>query len=101
MALNEDFERWLTESGFFDRLTERQRSLYQAAKNGMAKEFTAGNVMEHLGCTYGSAMSTLNGLVELQVFEKRKMGPEWVFFLHIANELKNGSEKFRSRSVPA
>nr|WP_315446076.1 Fic family protein [uncultured Pseudomonas sp.] len=101
VAFSEDFEQWLTGAGFFERLTEPQRSLYQAAKNGVAKEFTAGNVMEHLGCSCNSAMSTLNGLVELQIFEKRKMGSEWVFFLHIANELKNGSERSRSRSESA
>lgn len=77
----ECFERWLSESGFFDRLTEKQRVIYQAAKSGMAKEFTAVNVKENLGCSYNTASSTLNGLVDLELFEKRKLGREWVFFL--------------------
>lgn len=102
VAYTEDFEFWLTRSGFFDRLTEKQRALYQVAKSGVAKEFTAGNVIEHLGCSYSAAMSTLNGLVDVQIFERRKMGREWVFFLRAAtNGLKNGSDISRSRSVPA
>ena len=81
LAYAENFDRWLLESGFFDQLTERQRAVYQVAKSGMAKEFTAVNVKENLGCSYNTASATLNGLVELNVFEKRKMGREWVFFL--------------------
>ncbi len=102
LAYTEDFERWLMASGFFERLTQRQRALYQVAKSGVAKEFTASNVREHLGCSCSTAMSALNGLVELQVFEKRKMGSEWVFFLRSpARVLKDGSELSRSRVASA
>jgi Fic family protein len=85
LAYSEDFDRWLLASGFFDRLTEKQRAIFQVAKSGMAKEFTAVNVKEHLDCSYNTASATLNGLVELKVFEKRKMGREWVFFLRAAS----------------
>jgi len=77
----ERFEDWLRESGFLEQLTERQRVVFQAAKSAMATEFTAANVKENLGCSYNTASATLNGLVELTLFEKRKMGREWVFFL--------------------
>lgn len=77
----ECFDRWLSESGFFDRLTGKQRAVYQVARSGMAKEFTAVNVKENLGCSYNTASATLNGLVDLELFEKHKMGREWVFFL--------------------
>ncbi|MHC8325151.1 Fic family protein [Pseudomonas sp. LB1P83] len=87
LAYTERFDRWLTESGFFDRLTEKQRAVYQVAKSGMAKEFTAVNVKENLDCSYNTASATLNGLVELNVFEKRKMGREWVFFLRAASAI--------------
>lgn len=80
----ECFDRWLRESGFLDQLTENQRAVFQVAKSGMAKEFTAVNVKENLGCSYNTASATLNGLVELKLFEKRKMGQEWVFFLRPA-----------------
>jgi Fic family protein len=75
------FDCWLRESGFLNRLTEKQRALFQVARSGMAKEFTAVNVKENLGCSYNTASATLNGLVALELFEKRKMGREWVFFL--------------------
>ncbi|MHC8403925.1 Fic family protein [Pseudomonas sp. TMB3-21] len=75
------FDRWLLASGFLDRLTEKQRAVFQVAKSGMAKEFTASNVQENLGCSYNTASATLNGLVAVNVFEKRKMGREWVYFL--------------------
>jgi Fic family protein len=84
LADADSFDRWLLESGFFDRLTDRQRAVYQVAKSGMAKEFTAVNVKENLDCSYKTASATLNGLVELKLFEKRKMGREWVFFLRAA-----------------
>jgi hypothetical protein len=41
-------------------------------------------VKENLDCSYNTASATLNGLVDLKVFEKRKMGREWVFFLRPA-----------------
>jgi len=81
LAYTADFDRWLMASGLFDQFTEKQRAVYQVAKSGMAKEFTAVNVKENLDCSYNTASATLNGLVELKVFEKRKMGREWVFFL--------------------
>ena len=81
----EDIDRWLSESGFFDRLTSKQRAVYQVAKSGMAKEFTAVNVKENLQCSYNTASATLNGLVDLDLFEKRKMGREWVFFLRLGS----------------
>ncbi|MFU2327561.1 Fic family protein [Pseudomonas sp. NFX98] len=77
----QQFDCWLQESGFLEQLTEKQRALYQVAKSGMAKEFTAGNVKENLGCSYNTASATLNGLVELKLFEKRRMGRECVYFL--------------------
>jgi Fic family protein len=80
----ERFDRWLAESGFFDRLTEKQRAVYQVAKSGVAKEFTAVNVKKNLGGSYSTAASTLNGLVELELFEKRKMDRQWVYFLRAA-----------------
>jgi len=77
----EQFDLWLRESGFLDQLSEKQRALFQVAKSGMAKEFTVNNVKENLGCSYNTASATLNGLVALKLFEKRKMGREWVYFL--------------------
>lgn len=79
----ESLDRWLSESGFFERLSGKQRAVYQVARSGMAKEFTAVNVKENLGCSYNTASATLNGLVDLALFEKRKLGREWVYFLRV------------------
>jgi Fic family protein len=96
-AYAEDFERWLMSSEFFNRLTKKQQAVYQVAKSGTAKEFTTGNVMEHLRCSYKTAMSTLEGLVQLQIFERRKMGREWVFFLR--SPMKTLGDLRRSDSI--
>ncbi|MGE8179002.1 Fic family protein [Pseudomonas fluorescens] len=84
----EGFDRWLEESGLFEQLTEKQRTLFQIAKSGRAKEFTAVNVKDNLNCSYNTAATTLNGLVELKLFEKKKMGREWVFFLRESSHIK-------------
>ena len=88
LAYAEGFDRWLEESGLFKQLSEKQRTVFQVAKSGMAKEFTAVNVKENLDCSYNTASATLNGLVELKVFEKKKQGREWVFFLRDTQDIK-------------
>ncbi len=84
----EGFDRWLEESGLFTQLTDKQRMLFQVAKSGMAKEFTAVNVKENLNCAYNTAATALKGLVELKVFEKKKLGREWVYFLRDPSSIK-------------
>ncbi|WP_347904391.1 Fic family protein [Pseudomonas purpurea] len=81
LAYAEGYDQWLMASGLFARLSEKQRTVLQVAKGGMAKEFTAVNVKENLKCSYNTAATALNGLVELKLFEKKKLGREWVFFL--------------------
>jgi Fic family protein len=78
------FDRLLHKTGFLERLTQNQRVLFQVARSGMAKEFTAVNVKANLGCSYNTASVALNGLVELKLFEKRRIGRQWVFFLRPA-----------------
>jgi predicted transcriptional regulator len=51
----------------------------QVARSGRAVEFTAVNVKGNLGCSYNTAATVLNGLVDAQLFEKRKDGREWVY----------------------
>lgn len=97
LACADQFDRWLVASGFYYRLTEKQRAVFQVAKSGMAKEFTASNVREHLDCSYNTASATLNGLVELNVFEKRRIGREWVFFLRVASTVDPLRERSCSR----
>ncbi|MNU03254.1 hypothetical protein D3C72_2472100 [compost metagenome] len=54
----------------------------------MAKEFTAVNVKENLNCAYNTAATALKGLVELKVFEKKKLGREWVYFLRDPSSIR-------------
>lgn len=96
VADTEDFDRWLISSGVFEQLTQRQRALYQVAKSGEAKEFTASNVAENFSCTGSEAKSILEGLEQLQIFARRKMGREAVYFLCGAvEEKRHGVESLR------
>lgn len=75
----EAFNAFLFTSGLYGKLTDKQKAVFQVAKSGMAREFTAVNVKDNLGCSYNTAAATLNGLVELKLFKKEKIGREWVF----------------------
>ena len=72
---------WIWESGLYKKLSEKQRVVFQVAKSGTSQFFTSANVKENLGCSYNTASSVLNGLVELGIFSKQKKGREWFFFM--------------------
>ncbi len=78
----EKFNRWLWDSGLYKKLTEKQRTVFQVAKNGIATGFTIRNVESNLGCSYNTAANVLNGLVKLKLFKKVKTGKEWFFFMN-------------------
>jgi Fic family protein len=75
----EQFNEWLFNSGLYKKLNAKQRTVFQVAKAGIAQYFTASNVKENLGCSYNTALTVLNGLVKLGLFQKKKSGREWVF----------------------
>lgn len=77
----ENFNAWLWNSGLIHRLNDKQKTVFQVAKSGMAKYFTAKNVQHNLACSYNTAAAVLNGLVELNLFGKTKNGREWVYFM--------------------
>ncbi|MGL5268027.1 MAG: Fic family protein, partial [Plesiomonas shigelloides] len=77
----ESFNKWVWESGLYKKLSEKQRVIFQVAKSGNVKCFTAASVKDNLSCSYNTASSALNGLVKLGVFNKVKNGKEWVFFM--------------------
>jgi Fic family protein len=85
----EKFNAWIWDSGLYRKLSEKQRVVFQVAKSGKAKTFTAANTRENLGCSYNTASSTLNGLVELGVFGKKKQGREWLFFMLNKDEIQD------------
>ncbi len=84
----ENFNNWIWQSGLYKKLSEKQKVVFQVAKNGTAKYFTAANVKENLGCSYNTASTALNGLVELGVFGKQKDGREWLFYMLDKQEIQ-------------
>lgn len=77
----ERFNRWLFESGLYKKLSDKQRTVFQVAKNETSIVFTIRNVEKNLGCSYNTAASVLNGLVDLDLFSKFKKGREWVYVM--------------------
>jgi Fic family protein len=75
----ESFNKWLWESGLYKNLTEKQRVVFQVAKTNSPHFFTTSEVQENLGCSYNTAAKVLNGLIELNLFKKEKVGREWLF----------------------
>jgi len=78
----EKFNKWLFESGLYKKLTDKQRTVFQVSKNGTAIVFTIRNVEKNFGCSYNTAASVLNGLVELDLFSKFKKGREWLYVMN-------------------
>jgi len=84
----ESFNAWLWSSGVFTKLNDKQKTVFQVAKSGTAKIFTATSVKENIGCSYNTANSVLNGLVELNLFSKKKIGKEWIYSLRDKQEIQ-------------
>lgn len=75
----QSFNAYLYESGLYRELSDKQKTVLQVAKSGIANQFTATNVKDNLGCSYNTAATVLNGLVDKKLFKKRKVGREWVY----------------------
>lgn len=84
----ESFNNWLWSAGIYSKLGDKQKTVFQVAKSGLAKQFTATNVKENLGCSYNTAASVLNGLVDLNLFDKRKEGKEWIYTLRDKKDIQ-------------
>ncbi|MBK5001460.1 Fic family protein [Pseudomonas sp. S31] len=83
-----EFEQFLFKSGLFRKLSANQRIVFNFANSKMATDFTANSVMTHLGCSYNTAASVLNGLVEYKVFKKRKEGKTWVYSMETPEAIR-------------
>ncbi len=83
----EQFNEWLFKSGLYKKLTDKQRTVFQVAKNGAAIVFTIRNVEKNLGCSYNTASSVLNGLVDLKLFTKFKEGREWLYIMEEKDQI--------------
>lgn len=77
----EEFNVFLYDSGLFGKLSDKQKTIFQVAKNGRARDFTAQSVKENLGCSYNTASAALNGLVDKKLFKKSKVGREWHYYI--------------------
>lgn len=82
------FNTFLYESGLYGKLTEKQRVVFNVAKSGTAQHFTITNVKENLGCAYNTASTVLNGLVDMKLFVKNKVGNEWIFSMNDTNQIQ-------------
>ena len=83
----EQFNKWLFKSGLYKNLTDKQRTVFQVAKSGVAIAFTIRNVEKNLGCSYNTASSVLNGLVDLKLFSKVKKGREWIYTINDKDQI--------------
>ncbi|MCJ8206149.1 Fic family protein [Pseudomonas sp. RGM2987] len=81
------FNLFLYESGLFGKLNDKQKTVLQVAKSGRALEFTATAVKDNLGCSYNTAAAVLNGLVDHNLFQKRKEGREWIYTMIPASQI--------------
>lgn len=84
----ESFNAWLFNSGIYGKLSEKQRLVFQVAKNSPNTNFTARYIEEKLNCSYNTAATVLNGLVELNLFEKYKDGKEWLYSLRDKQDIQ-------------
>ncbi|MGS0824372.1 Fic family protein [Shewanella sp. 0m-8] len=91
----EEFNTWLIHSGLYRKLNDKQRVVFQIAKSGYAKNFTTSNVKDNLGCSYNTAASALNGLVDLKLFKKVKMGKQWYFSMYSKDYIKENWVKVK------
>jgi Fic family protein len=85
----EAFNKWLFASGIYAKLSEKQKIIFQIAKVSSNTVFTARYVEEKLACSYNTAASVLNGLVELNLFDKQKDGKEWIYSLRDKQDIQS------------
>ena len=84
----ESFNKWLFNSGIYGKLSEKQRIVFQVAKSNGGTVFTARYVEEKLNCSYNTAAAVLNGLVDLNLFDKQKDGKEWIYSLRDKQDIQ-------------
>ena len=82
------FNAWLFNSGVYGKLSEKQKVVFQVAKSSPNTIFTARYIEEKLNCSYNTAATVLNGLVELNLFDKQKDGKEWIYSLRDKQEIQ-------------
>jgi Fic family protein len=84
----ESFNTWLFNSGIYGKLSEKQKVVFQVAKSSPNTIFTARYIEEKLSCSYNTAATVLNGLVDLNLFDKQKDGKEWIYSLRDKQDIQ-------------
>lgn len=84
----ETFNTWLFNSGIYGKLSEKQKVIFQVAKGSPNTIFTARYIEEKLSCSYNTAATVLNGLVDLNLFDKQKDGKEWIYSLRDKQDIQ-------------
>ena len=82
------FNTWLFNSGIYGKLSEKQKVVFHVAKSNPNTIFTARYIEEKLNCSYNTAATVLNGLIDLNLFDKRKDGKEWIYSLRDKQEIQ-------------
>ena len=89
-----DFESWMYNSGLLSKLKPNEKTILVVAQRGMAGKFTIQDTADSLGCSYGTAASSLNKLVEMDLFVKRKIGKQLIYDMKsIKNIIKMDTSK--------
>jgi len=89
----EEFNNFLWESGLYGKLNEKQKIVFQVAKSQIAQTFTAAIVKDNLECSYNTAASVLNKLVELKLFKRKKIGREWIYQMEKKKDIRKKWKK--------
>ncbi|MDF3012899.1 MAG: Fic family protein, partial [Cellvibrio sp.] len=82
------FNTWLFNSGIYGKLSEKQKVVFHVAKSNPNTIFTARYIEEKLNCSYNTAATVLNGLIDLNLFDKRRDGKEWIYSLRDKQEIQ-------------
>lgn len=81
------FDAWLFESGLYGKLNDKQKMILSAFRSGRISFLTIRMAEDFLDCSYNTAASALNEMVELNLFQKTKKGREWVYLMKDKNAI--------------
>lgn len=75
----QNFKQQFESSELYKKINEKQRTVIILVHNIGIKTVNAAWVQTMVGCSYNTAASVLNGLTELGVFQREKVGREWQY----------------------
>ncbi|MDF7671277.1 Fic family protein [Orbaceae bacterium ESL0721] len=87
----QNFNQYIKELGLLEKLSEKQQILFNIAHSKIMTDFTATDVAQRFECSYNTAVKMLNGLVDLNLFRKSKLGRETIYTM---KSLKSIQEQY-------